>query len=645
MEKIVGGVTEFFGLGGPFADIVPGYRPRPGQVAMAEVVERAFRGRHHAIVEGPTGTGKSLAYLVPAALAGIRTVIATANIALQEQLIKKDLPALNRAMGGKLNFAMLKGRQNYLCLDRWDKANDEDPLGVAELADWASETCTGDMSELDFIPESRLWSKVSVTADECKGRKCSRYRDCFSNQARWSGKNAQIIVTNYHYLFADALTGGAIIPPYGALVMDEAHKAADIARDFFGAQVREGTVPHLGRLGKKMGGNLERLVDRALMENSVFFGKLRHLKKTTYKIRFRSPGVVPGGPFAEALIALADAYGAAAAASGGDADLSADFAVAEVQVRKVAATVSDAMALKDPAEVVYFLEESKDRITLTARRIKVGPTFQELLYKNLQVVVATSATLTTGDPTRTDAFNYIATDLGMTPAETAAVESPFDHRANTLVVVPESMPEPGDPSFSVAVAAAVADVVTLARGRTLGLFTSYRNLDRAAQTLRTTVVEEDLPYRVFVQGDAPRTKLTDQFRADTSSVLLGTESFWAGVDVQGESLSCVVIDRLPFPSPEDPVLDALSAVSRDTFQTYSIPRAIIQFKQGYGRLIRTTTDRGVIVVLDTRLLTKGYGKSFLRSLPAPSGYSRDLQSVEDFLAPAAVEEAVAEHVA
>lgn len=619
-------IDDVFGPDGLLSAEFPGYAPRPGQVALARAVDRAMASGEHLLAEAPTGVGKSVAYAVPAShhasRGGDRVLLVTANIALQEQLTRKDLPMLRKVLPWPFTYALLKGRSNYLCLERLangapGRLDPADRAQHVEVAAWAERTETGDKSELPFVPHDRVWSRFSVGADECAGDACEFYADCHANRAREAAWAADLVVTNYHMLFADleirSRTAGlaCALPDYDHAVLDEGHKAAEIARDFFGQDVSEGAVRWAGgMLGADARAELQ------VAAQPFFADLLDHRRSPAYRARLRAPDAAAWRPLSDALRAAARAY-EDLEEEAEDEKRRRRFAARRSRALALRRQLESAMTLSDSAHV-YFIEEEKGQARLCSRPVEVAECLRRGLFAHTRSVSVTSATLTAGGT-----FDFLRRDLGAAEARELVAESPFDFPRQALIIVPP-MPPPNAPGFSDAVAEALAQVIGLARGRVLGLFTSYRNLQAAhGAALRTG-------YRVLCQGEAPRTQLVDEFRRDVSSVLLGVESFWAGVDVPGEALSCVVIDRLPFQPPDDPVLDALQERDPQCFSNHSVPRAIIQFKQGFGRLIRSTSDRGVCVILDSRVSTKGYGRKFLESLP-DCRVTTDLADVRRFL--------------
>jgi ATP-dependent DNA helicase DinG len=631
-------IDTVFGPGGIMSKVFAGYEPRPGQMLLAKAVDEAISCRRHLLAEAPCGVGKSLAYCVPAAWhsahAGKRVAVVTANIALQEQLHTKDLPMLSGILPWGFKHSLIKGRSNFLCMDR---LLDEQSRGIPKgrrtrnerdqyrsVMSWARKTSSGDMSELDFTPLPSVWHLFSSTGDECKGSDCKCFIDCFAEKAHRGAMDADIFVTNYHLLFAHlqvrmATGKDLILPRFDVAVCDEAHKAADIARNFFGFRITGGSVRFafrlLGRLG--MQEEFDDIDDQA----RVFFDRLRKLYKSGgYKTRFRSPPQLDWKPMAESLRGIGGKFLSRSFGIGDDCrDEKAALRKASGIAMKMAGNLEDAMTLADPDSVYYIEEASGESVALVSKPIHVAPVLAKELFSKTGSVISASATLAVDG-----GFSHAMRELGVVDPVSLMVDSPFDFTRQAIMVVPD-MPEPTDKSFPAAVADAVEKAIILAKGRTLGLFTSYRNLETVWAR-----VSNLSGYRILKQGDKPRTALIEEFRKDVGSVLLGTESFWTGVDVPGEALSCVVIDRLPFQTPDDPVLDAITERNHDWFMSYSVPKAVIAFKQGVGRLIRRSTDKGVIVVLDRRIVTKAYGSRFLASIPAVRK-SQKFESIGRFL--------------
>lgn len=637
-------IDEVFGPEGLFAQKFSGYEPRKGQVDMAAAVERAVAKGEHLIVEGPTGTGKSVAYLVPAILhaqAGPppdsksprrRVIVVTGNIALQEQLVEKDLPLLREILPKPFTYALAKGKNNYVCVDALGKALAETGgvggkslMGkgdqLARLIEWAQTTKTGDVSEFPETPSPGAWKRLSVSSEECKGSGCKWFEHCFSERAKRAAMNADVIVTNYHMFFAHLVVrekmqairnaGGqvevdVVLPPATVVVFDEAHKAADIARDFLGFQVSSGSIEWLVR-----GFNHE-LADETRHESQKFFAQLlQHRKSRAYKARLKKGHPIDGERLASVLQRVSKFYKDSVSAGAWSPDEKAELETRSRRGATVAAQIRQAMRPEEHEGTAFFLEEVERGagVVLKSKPIDVSDWLRAQLFEPFQSVVVTSATLATS--AGKGPFDFVRKELGMEGGAELLAESPFRWDEQVLLVIPDTVADPkGDrATFNDSVGAHVRDCAKAAKGRTLGLFTSYQGLDAAHRECQR------LPYQVFRQGEAPRTLLIKKFKEDVSSILLGCESFWAGVDVPGESLSCVVIDRLPFPTPDDPIVDAISERDDRWFFNYAVPRAIIALKQGFGRLIRTSSDRGCVVILDRRVVTTGYGREFLRALP------------------------------
>lgn len=625
-------LQEAFAPGGHLSQHLEGYAPRQGQIDYAQAVDQAIRDGRHLLVEGPPGTGKSLGYGVPAAYHaakhGKRVLVVTSNIALQEQLITKDLPLIADAVPWPFRYRMLKGKANYLCLWRSGEYQqttrqlfpDSDDTEMAQaIITWGAMTVDGDKSELPFDPPPRVWRQFSVSSDECLGSKCGHAQQCFPLRARGMLEDAQVIVTNYHLLFShlvvmEAVGRPIVLPEFDVLVMDEAHHAADIAREFLGFRVTHRAIE---RIANMVGGGDQADLTHA---SETFFSVLRSHYSRSYKTRLKK--LFGKHTYGEVCGKLCNAAEQLAAMAPGATDPMerAKLRKGANRAAEIAAQIDRAMTDRE-GDTAYSLEKSKGgHLTIVSKQVDVSGWLRESLFDAVSTVVATSATLATGT-----SFDFLAGELGADHYEELIVSSPFDWSKQAILVMPP-MPDPRSEGFRDKVAEAVAAAVKGARGRTLALFTSYRNLNHVYDALRA----KRLPYSLLRQGDLPRTQLVEAFKEETSSVLLATASMWQGVDVPGEALSCLVIDKLPFPSPDDPVLDLIQERDSKAFFNHSVPRAVIALKQGVGRLIRTVDDVGVVVLLDCRLTTKGYGRQFLKSLPR-TVKSRDLGVVRQFL--------------
>lgn len=681
-------VDQVFGPGGFLAARFSGYEPRPEQLRYASACFDAFASGGRLLAEGPCGVGKAFGFLAPAiwhvtegreellrardavdaerlAEAGYdeevdpsevpkdrvpRVLIATETIALQEQLIGKDLPALREILPWPFEFAIAKGRANFLCRDKYEDAKLDRKKRrferFEELESWAERTEAGDLSELSW-ELGPLRSEVTITSDDCTRKSCPEFLGCFAERARKRVLSANVIVANYHVLFAHLAIasefGRGILPRFDLLVMDEAHGAGDVAREFFGFRVTEGSFAHATRFlgpmpqshrGGPDGWDIDADLRNEILARSYdLFAelKVRHSAPEYFaRLTERHPG--DWEPLCAKLLFASDRMQKAAVIGAESGTMPSkrqeELRRAARRCRRIREYLMIGLLPEETPDFACFLEEERGKVALRGKPIDVATTLRAKVFEQpaIHSVVATSATLATGKGAA--AFDFLAEELGAESADELIVGSPFDFRAQALLVVPRGLPDPKQRAqFHEAVARQTVEVVRFARGRTLVLCTSTTAAKRVGEEIRSELGDR---YAVFVQGEAPRTRLVEAFRRDVSSVLVGTRSLWTGVDVTGEALSCVVIDKLPFDPPTDPILDALSEQSRTTFNDYSVPRAAIALRQAFGRLIRSKTDRGVIVVFDRRLTDAGYGKRILAALP-PAPLSRDLSDVGAFL--------------
>ncbi|MEW5724747.1 MAG: ATP-dependent DNA helicase [Thermodesulfobacteriota bacterium] len=607
---------------------------------MAEEVARALAESDTALVEAGTGTGKTMAYLVPALQAGYKTVISTGTKNLQEQIFFKDIPFIRRRLGTDFKAAYLKGRENYLCLHLYKAFLREPTFPVPHeavyldaLQKWAASTKTGDRAELTGFPEEFLtWSDLSAPGDRCLGSKCPEYGDCFLWKARRQAAAADVVVVNHHLFMADLSVRaggyGEVIPDYEAVVFDEAHHLEEVATQHFGLAVSSWRLARLKRDAERAVGRAGRMKPDILRALTA----LGHLADRLARDFFPRGEEIElwAGDHPE-MERLRDFGWELAAVLDGLAAGLESTAEGDEEIEGLAGRTRDLghdlrFILNEEADrrFVYWAERRGRGLFLRASPIDVAPFLAESLFGRGLPLVFTSATLTAGG-----SFDYFRQRLGLPPeVEGLSVESPFDYQRQSLLYVPRRLPAPGRPEHPPALAAEIRRLLELSRGRAFVLFTSYRNLNYVAEKLAPT-----LPWPCLVQGQAPRHALLEEFKRDVDSVLLATHSFWQGVDVPGESLSAVIIDKLPFPRPDRPLVraraDRLKEEGLDPFYGYSVPEAVITLKQGLGRLIRTKTDRGLLAVLDSRLLTRGYGRKFLESLP-PSRLTHDLEEVARF---------------
>ena len=618
-------VRQFFGRKGLLSEWHSNYEYRAGQLAMAEAAESALAEKKHLIVEAGTGTGKTLAYLVPAILSGKRVVISTGTKNLQEQLFFKDIPFLERHLG-PLRACYMKGRGNYACRQKIYDAEREPILdGLEEVADfriireWEKTTETGDRSEIKTLPEaSTAWAKIDARSELCSGQKCPQFERCFITAMHQRAQASDIIIVNHHLFFADlAVKGGpmgeagGIIPDYGAVIFDEAHDIEDVAGQYFGTSVstyqfEELTRDVAGLAHRKQFGSQE--LDRILMtlgeRAAQFFGLFG---ATEGRSGFRSHEAF--------LIQHEEKY----------RDILAALEIVALQLELLRAAPEEAIPLVNRAReisrrltfwmesgnkaYVYWIERRGRGTFLQATPIDVSQLLDEKLFDAIDTAILTSATLAVAGE-----FEFTKQRLGLRNARTLVVESHFDYNQQALLYVPQELPDPRSPAFTSAAAREVIEILMHSRGRAFVLFTSYQQM-----RLIYDKVSLEVPFETLMQGTGPRSALLEEFRATRNCVLFATSSFWQGVDVPGEQLSCVIIDKLPFAVPSDPVVEASIAAIRneggDPFSGYQVPQAAIALKQGFGRLIRSRTDRGVLALLDNRITKTRYGQIFFDSLP------------------------------
>jgi len=602
-----------------------GFEERPGQVAMAQAVAETLAKGGALAVEAPCGIGKTFAYLVPAIRHAMETesrvVVCTANIALQEQIIAKDLPALSKAVGLPFRTALIKGIGNYLCLDRFHDTRGEltritfDKREIRhwnQVMDWAGSTKSGDISDLDFEPLDGVWGRVNGVPELCTGSECRYYEDCHAMNARRLLREAHVIVTNYHLFFAHlrvkmAAERDVILPPYSAVICDEAHEMADIARDFFGLRLTPFSILTLVRGANRF--RLRHVADRLRAESKRFFAEVEKFSQSgRYRARLRKPGFAEGEELLSAVVQFGKTLGDLESATEEESEKDK-----VKKYRQAAEHYADSLErflrLDDP-NMVYSIERSG---SLVSRLIDPSALLREQLFAS-STVVLTSATLAP--------FELLRRETGAEFAE-RTVPSPFDFREQAALVVPKMRTRPSDSGFLQELAEGIRKILEIMRGRTMCLFTSYRNLEFCADDAESTGV------KILRQGDRPRTKLLEKFRKDPESALFATASFWQGVDIPGEALSCLAIDKLPFLPPDDPLLDAIQERDPECFARYSLPKAILSLRQGFGRLIRTRTDRGVVVIFDRRIVDARYGRDFLAALPE-CPLTRDLATLEEF---------------
>ena len=655
---------------------------------MAAAVAEVFERGGVLLTEAGTGTGKTLAYLVPAILSGHRVLVSTGTKNLQEQIYTKDLPLLQRSLGVRFTATCMKGRGNYLCVHRYEALRESREASREGVRQWiplldsfAAHSETGDRAELDQLPEDvPFWNGIAASSENCIGTECPRYNDCFVTRMRQRAAESDLIIVNHHLLCADASVRqsayGEVIPECAFAVVDEAHQLEDVATQYFGITVSNYRVDDLVRDGQRClalevlldePGDLREAVDRVRERARMFFSAVILSSKlagrtTEDRIRIDPQSLSDVGEEGAMLIGALDnleatihlmrlstlrpssgstVSGAESSTSSGrpefiegrepraDTGQSPPMLEDLLGLSRRAAEIRDQLKFllraNDP-DYVYFLELRGQGVVLRGAPIDVSTIIRQLLLERMQATVLTSATLTVDG-----SFEYLRTRLGIDSAQRPVMKrlpSEFDYTRQTILYLPRRMPDPRSPRFAAAVAREALDILRRTQGRAFVLFTSYHAL-RSVRDL----VEPALDFPLFVQGTAPRSTLLEQFRSTPHAVLFATSSFWQGVDVMGEALSCVIVDKLPFASPGDPItaarMEAVQLRGGNPFSDYQVPLAIVALQQGLGRLIRHRQDRGVLAVLDPRLKTMAYGRRFLDSLP-PAPVTHDLNDIEEF---------------
>jgi ATP-dependent DNA helicase DinG len=671
---------QFFAPGGVLARTHPAYEFRRGQLQMAQAVEQALEEKRHLIVEAGTGTGKTLAYLMPVIRSGKRVIISTGTKNLQEQLFYKDIPFLEQALfgdhggtaasaaqpgrgPGRLSVCYMKGRNNYLCRKKLYDLTDQPVLSGLEeieqyraIAAWEKTTATGDRAELAELPEtSALWHKLDARSDACIGQKCSEWERCFITEMRRRGMESDIIIVNHHLFFADlaiklqaeGAPDAGILPEAAAVIFDEAHELEDVAGNYFGISVSNLRVEDLARdvetslqhnrmLSASLSGALG-----SLRERSQFFFSLLPPGEGRFAFETRPEFLEENG---DEFLALNQALTRLAGELEGLPQKPEEIFNFVRRAQELQVQLSFAME-SDDRNTVFWIErrggrtnspqkrrgtektregfQGRQNVFLQATPIDVGPILRECLWSKLECAVLTSATLAVGG-----SFEYIRQRLGLEHARESVLPSHFDYENQALFYVPPDLPDARTPQFTVQAAGRIRKLLEITRGRAFVLFTSYAQMNDIYQRLLGA-----LEFPMLRQGNAPKSALLEEFRLTPNAVLFATSSFWQGVDVQGEQLSCVIIDRLPFAVPSDPVVaarvKAIDADGGNAFFQYQVPAAVITLKQGFGRLIRSLHDRGLLVLLDNRILKKQYGRVFIDSLP---NYKKttDMRVVEKF---------------
>src|SRR6201984_1300310 len=618
-------IEEIFGAGGLLEKRHPGYEFRASQLEMARMAGEAFQKHQHVVIEAGTGTGKTLAYLIPAIRCGRRVVISTATKSLQEQLFNKDVPFLQKHFAPNLKAALMKGRNNFLCRQKVHQIEGQAVLkGIDEvdwfsqIKDWEKLTETGDRSELSFLPDdAELWHRIDARSDLCTGQKCPEFNTCFITAMHRRAQEADLIIVNHHLFFADLAIRqddfGSILPEYSAVVFDEAHEIEDVASDYFGRQISNYRFEELARDGDQTL-RILKLGSPALLRRTP---RLRERSRTFFESFPPRDGRYPfsraeRGAFIEqhheAYTGLTDAL----------KSLETEFAVLTQKPEELTRIARRSFEMRqefaflfesNEKNFVYWYERRNKGVFLAATPIDVSQILRERLFEQFDTVVLTSATLTVGNR-----FDYIRQRLGLDNAKERTLPPEFQYGEQPFFYLPQRVPAVREAGFRSRAADEILRLLELSEGRAFCLFTSHAQMKDLFER-----VSVRSPYPLLLQGTAPRSMLLERFKVTPNAVLFATASFWQGVDVPGEQLSCVIVDRLPFAAPRDPIVaarvNALNEDGRNAFSEFQVPQAVLSLKQGFGRLIRTKTDRGVLALLDTRIQRMPYGKIFLESLP------------------------------
>lgn len=630
-------LNDFFNQEGDLAQVVEGYQPRPAQVEMAQAIYRAINTGQNFIAEAGTGTGKTFAYLVPAILSGKKVIVSTGTKNLQDQLFDKDLPIIRKALKKPLIAALLKGRSNYVCTYRLKQSlyntqgfEKADADALAKISAWSKRTKSGEISEMADVTETHpIWFQATSSAENCLGQECPDYADCFLVKARKKAQEAEVLVVNHHLLCADWSIRdngfGELLPDAEVVIIDEAHQLADTASNFLGVNLSAKQVHDLANdaLAEYFTDATDIPDLRTAAEELQFEIKNARLAFGTEMRRGEWQEIADNPKIMAALQDVAKQL----------RRLTEQLLVASVKTKGLESCFKRAEELSGQLQSVMddkkgqwirWFETYKQTFTLSRTPLDIAGEFQLFMRQHKATWIFTSATLSVANK-----FEHFSKNLGI-QAESSTWESPFDYPNQCLFYHPKGLPQPSDVDFTAQIVEFALPVLKASKGRAFFLFTSHRALKQAAELLA-----KKIEYPLLIQGSHPKTLLLEKFKTQGNAILLGTSSFWEGIDVRGEALSCVIIDKLPFASPGDPVLkarlNAMEQQGRNPFFEYQLPAAVIALKQGVGRLIRDVNDRGVLMVCDPRLLKRAYGQMFLDSVPAMRR-SRDIADVQAFFA-------------
>lgn len=634
-------IDSIFAPKGALAGHVPSFRARSQQVEMAQAIAQAITENKQLIVEAGTGTGKTFAYLVPAILKGGKVIISTGTKNLQDQLFQRDLPTVRDALKAPVSIALLKGRSNYVCHNHLERTQSEgrfttreDARHLAKIVKYAKTTQSGDKSGVSNVPENApIWMQVTSTRENCLGQECPHHKDCFVLKARKDAMGADLVVVNHHLFFADVMLRdeglAELLPACNTVIFDEAHQLPETASLFFGDNISTSQVIELARdarLEAAISANdfaalpiATDALDKAARDVRLIF------KQAEGRMNANTVEDLPG--WADAMTTLSDKLGLANGLFEKQAERSEGLENCWQRGQVLAQKILQ-WQNKEQVDQVRWLEIFNHSVQLNITPLSIAETFAKQINGHPRAWIFTSATLTVKQD-----FSHYQSEMGLSEAKTAYWDSPFNYLEQALLYVPQDMPDPNSANYTEAVVLAALPLIEASKGRTFLLFTSLRAMQRAHEILLAQFESRQLDYPLLLQGDGSRNELLSRFREHGNAILLGSQSFWEGVDVRGEALSLVVIDKLPFASPDDPVLAArlaqIAKQGRNAFMEYQLPRTVINLKQGAGRLIRDETDRGVLMICDPRLIEKSYGKRIWQSLP-PFKRTRDLSEAVSF---------------
>jgi ATP-dependent DNA helicase DinG len=637
--------TFLFSENGPLAAAIDGYRARPLQTEMAQAVANAIHASTVLVAEAGTGTGKTFAYLVPALLSGGKVVISTGTKTLQDQLFDRDIPTVRAALKVPVTIALLKGRANYVChyhLERVQAegrlARREDAAHLSRIARFAATSTTGDKSDLAEVPEhAGIWPSVTSTRDNCLGSNCPHYGKCFVMEARRQALAADVVVVNHHLFFADVMLRdegvAELLPACNTVIFDEAHQLPETASLFFGESTSTSQLIELARDSRlEAAAAAKDFV--ALPEGAAALDKAaRDLRLSLRETNARMTlGTIAGNQaFAAALATAAEKLDALAQLLESQAERGEGLRKCWQRATALREQIRRWRDDDDDGRV-RWLEVFSHALQLNATPLSIADVFRRQVDEHARAWIFTSATLAVGGD-----FSHYCGELGLADARTVAWESPFDFAHCALLYAPRGMPAPNTPAYTPAVIETALPLIVASRGGIFLLFTSLRAMREGYELLRAALLEKGIDRPLLTQDDGPRSELLERFRRLGNAILMGSHSFWEGVDVRGDALSVVIIDKLPFAPPDDPVLAArierMKRAGRNAFAEYQLPQAVITLKQGAGRLIRDETDRGVLAICDPRLIAKSYGRKIIRSLP-PMRVTREVEEVTAFLADA-----------